>query len=92
LSLRGVTSHSLLFHGGVGWPTLEVMREHLQNLISQGYMAVVELATYRVAEDPTSPPPVGGYVVVCAAFYEWGFGVSSHHLFCSLLQFYGLEP
>jgi hypothetical protein len=31
---------------------------------------VVELATYRVPEDPASPAPVGGYVVACTAFYE----------------------
>jgi hypothetical protein len=54
-------------------------------------MAVVELATCRVLEDPTSPALMGGYVMVCAAFYERGFGVPSHQFFCLLLQFYGLE-
>jgi hypothetical protein len=33
-------------------------------------MTTMELATCRVPEDPASPAPVGGYVVVCAAFYE----------------------
>jgi hypothetical protein len=47
------------------WPVLEVMREHLQNLIGQGLMTVAELATCRVPMDPTSPAPVGGYIVVC---------------------------
>jgi hypothetical protein len=48
----------------------EVTQEHLQNLMSQGYMIAVELATCRVLEDPTSPALVRGYVVACAAFYE----------------------
>jgi hypothetical protein len=42
-------------------------------------MIAVELATYRVPEDPTSPALTGG------------FGVSSHRFLYSLLQFYGLE-
>jgi hypothetical protein len=29
-----------------GWPALEVMQEHLQNLVSEGYMTAEELATY----------------------------------------------
>jgi hypothetical protein len=44
----------------LGSPASLVTQEHLQNLISQGYMTAVELATYRVPKDPTSPPPVGG--------------------------------
>jgi hypothetical protein len=43
----------------LGWPTSEVMQEHLQNLVSQGYMIVVELATYRVREASVSPAPAG---------------------------------
>jgi hypothetical protein len=54
-------------------------------------MTAMELATCRVPEDPTSPPLAGGYIVVCAAFYERGFGVPSHRFLRSLLQFYGLE-
>jgi hypothetical protein len=61
-----------------GSPASEVMHEDLQNLISQGYMIVVELATCRVPKDPASPSLVGGFVMVCAAFYERGFSVSSH--------------
>jgi hypothetical protein len=38
-----------------GWPMSEVMQEHLQNLVSQGYMTVVELDTYHVPEDPAPP-------------------------------------
>jgi hypothetical protein len=54
-------------------------------------MTVVELATCRVPEDTMSPAPTGGYVMSCAAFYERGFGVSSHQFLHSLLQFYGLK-
>jgi hypothetical protein len=56
----------------LGWTALEVMQEHLPNLVSQGYMTVMELATYCVSEDPTSPASVGGggYIVACVAFYE----------------------
>jgi hypothetical protein len=75
----------------MGWLTSEVMQEHLQNLISQGYMIAVELATGRVLEDLASPAPVGGYIVACAMFYERGFGVPSHGFLRLLLQFYSLE-
>jgi hypothetical protein len=54
------------------------MQEHLQNLMSQGYMTVVELAAYRVPVDPASPVQAGGYVVSCMEFYEQGFGVLAH--------------
>jgi hypothetical protein len=54
----------------LGWTMLEVTQEHQQNLMSQGYMTAVELATCRVSEDPTSPAPAGGYVVACVVFYE----------------------
>jgi hypothetical protein len=73
----------------VGWITSEVTQEHLQNLMSQGYMTVAELMTCRVPEDPASPVLVGGYVVACMVFYEWGFGVPSHRFLRSLLRFYG---
>jgi hypothetical protein len=58
-----------------GWPTSVVTQDHLQNLISQDYMTVVELATYHVPEDPASPPLAGEYVVACAMFY----GLEMHH-------------
>jgi hypothetical protein len=41
-------------------------------------MIAVEFATCLVPVDLVSPAPVGGYVVMCAAFYERGFGVPSH--------------
>jgi hypothetical protein len=75
----------------LGWLTLEVTQEHLQNLISQGYMTVAELATCRVPKDLAFPIPVEGYVMVCTMFYEQGFGMPSHQFLCSLLQLYGLE-
>jgi hypothetical protein len=73
------------------WPALEVMQEHLQNLVSQRYMVVVELATCLVPEDYASPTPAGGYIVACTACYKRGFGVPSHRFLHSLLQSYGLE-
>jgi hypothetical protein len=69
----------------LGWTALDVTQEHLQNLVSQGYMMTTELATCHVSEDPAFPVPVGGYVVACVTFYEWGFGVPSHRFFHSLL-------
>jgi hypothetical protein len=38
----------------LGWIASDIKEEHLQNLVSQGYMTVVELATCHVPEDPTS--------------------------------------
>jgi hypothetical protein len=53
-----------------GWTASVVMQEHLQNLVSQGYMIAAELATCRVPEDPASPALAGGCVMACVAFYE----------------------
>jgi CxxC motif-containing protein (DUF1111 family) len=74
-----------------GWTASEVTQEHLQHLVSQGYMTATELMTYRVPEDPASPVLAGGYIVTCVAFYERGFSVPSHRFLHSRLQFYGLE-
>jgi hypothetical protein len=46
------------------------MQEHLQNLVGQGYMTTVELATRRVHVDPASNVLVGGYIMACVAFYK----------------------
>jgi hypothetical protein len=73
------------------WPTSEVTQEHLQNLISQGYMMAEELAAYLVPVDPAFSVLTGGYVVACMTFYERGFGMPSHRFLRSLLQSYGLE-
>jgi hypothetical protein len=54
----------------LSWPASEVTQEHMQNLMSQGYMTAVELSTCRVPEDSTSPALMGGYVVACTLFYE----------------------
>jgi hypothetical protein len=75
----------------LGWSTSDTMQEHLQNLVSQGYITAAELATSYMPKDPTSPILMGGYVVACVAFYEQGFGVPSHRFLRSLLQFYSLE-
>jgi hypothetical protein len=52
------------------WPTSDIMQEHLQNLVIQGYMTMAALAACRVPEDPASPTPMRGYIVACAVFYE----------------------
>jgi hypothetical protein len=52
------------------WPTSKVTQEHLQNLMSQGYMTMMELATCCVHEDHASLVPTGGYVMACGAFHE----------------------
>jgi hypothetical protein len=59
---------------GSSWPALEVTREHLQNHVTKGCMTAAELATCLVSTDPESLASVEGFIVVCAAFYEWGFG------------------
>jgi hypothetical protein len=69
----------------LGWAASEVTQEHLQNLVSQGYMMAAELATCHVPEDPASPVQAGRYVMACMTFYEWGFGVTSHRFLGSLL-------
>jgi hypothetical protein len=57
----------------LGWTALEVLREHLQNLVSKGYMMVAELATCRVPEDPTSP-----FRREVMSWHARWFGVPSH--------------
>jgi hypothetical protein len=52
------------------WTTSEVTQELMQNLVSQGYMIIAELATCWVSADPALPAPAGGYVVVRVVFYE----------------------
>jgi hypothetical protein len=42
----------------------KVTQAHLQSLVSQRLMMVVELATCRVPEDLTSPAPMEGHVAV----------------------------
>jgi hypothetical protein len=49
---------------------LETMQEHQQNLVGQGYMIAVELATCCVPADPAFPATRVRYVVVCSTFYE----------------------
>jgi hypothetical protein len=54
-------------------------------------MTMAELVTCHVPEDLASHALAGGYVVACMAFYERGFGVSSHRFLRSLLWLYDLE-
>jgi hypothetical protein len=60
------------------WTASVAMQEHMQNLVSQEYMIVAELATCHVPKVPTSPAPTGGYIVASTMFYERRFGVPSH--------------
>jgi hypothetical protein len=62
----------------LGWTPSEVTQVHLQYLVSQGFMTAVELANYRVPEDPASPVVAEGYMVAFAVFYERGFRVPSY--------------
>jgi hypothetical protein len=73
------------------WPTPETMQEHLQNLVSEGYMIAAELATCHVLVDLASPTPMGGYDMACTVFYDQGFGVPSHRFLRLLLQLYSLD-
>jgi hypothetical protein len=43
------------FMAELGFTVLEVMQEHMQNLMSLEYMMVEELASCHVPEDPASP-------------------------------------
>jgi hypothetical protein len=43
-----------------GWTMSKVTQEHLQNLVSRGYMIVAELATCLLLVDPAFPASVGG--------------------------------
>jgi hypothetical protein len=56
-----------------------------------GYMTMVEFATSVVLVGSVSHALAKGFVVVCAAFFEWGFGLPPHQFLCSLLRSYGLE-
>jgi hypothetical protein len=73
------------------WPASQLTWEYLENLISMGYLTVAEFATYLVPVGPKYLAPTKGFIVVCMAFYEWGFGLLSHRFLCSLLWSYGLE-
>jgi hypothetical protein len=73
------------------WTLSTVMQGHLQKLIKQGFMIVVELTACRVPQDPAFPVPAEGYMVCFVAFYEQGFGTPSHQFIHSLLRYYGLE-
>jgi hypothetical protein len=58
-TLRGIISLSLLFHGGVGLACVGGHARAPAKPRELGVMTMVELATYHVPEDPTSPTPVG---------------------------------
>jgi hypothetical protein len=64
------------------WTPSKVTQEHLQNLMSQGFMMAAELVTPTLEER---------YVVSFMAFYKRGFDVPSHQFLHSLLEHYRLE-
>jgi hypothetical protein len=76
--MGGCLSCSFYSMAESGWPMSVIMQEHLQNLVSQGYLTEAELATYHVHVDLASRALVGGYIVVCLAFCDEGFGAPSH--------------
>jgi hypothetical protein len=67
------------------------MLGHLQKLLKQGFMMVVELTTYHVPEGLAFPAPAEGYVVSFMAFNERGFSTPLHQLFRLLPWHDGLE-
>jgi hypothetical protein len=62
----------------LGSTMLEVIQEHLQNLVSQWYMTATKLATCYVSKHPASPAPPRGYIMACTTLYELEFIVPSH--------------
>jgi hypothetical protein len=73
------------------WTPSTIMPSHLQNLVKQGFMIVVELMACHVSEDPVFPMPIEGYVVSFVVFYERGFSTPSHQFLRTLLWYYDLE-
>jgi hypothetical protein len=72
----------------LGWTASEVTQEHLQKLVSQGYMPAMELVTCCVIEDPASSVQVGdaSWCVRCsmsAGLVRHRTNFSSHY--CSLM-------
>jgi hypothetical protein len=57
----------------------------------KGCIIAAEFATCLVLAGSVSSALAEGFIVVCVAFYEWGFGLPSHRFLCSLLRSYGLE-
>jgi hypothetical protein len=93
LSLQGAASPSLLHHGGV---LLDCVRDHARAPTKPHESGVYDNGGARdlpCARGSSIPyfDGGGGYVVACAAFYEWGFSVPSHQFLRSLLQFYDLK-
>jgi hypothetical protein len=91
VSLRGVVSLSLLFHGGV---KLAHVRGYGSAPTKPNESRVYDhdgVSYLSCAQGSCISCSSGGYVMACMAFYGWGFGVPSHQFLCSLLWPYGLE-
>jgi hypothetical protein len=61
----GCLSYSFCSMAESSWLASEITQEHLQNLVSQGYLTAAELVTCCVPADPASPTSMGGYIVAC---------------------------
>jgi hypothetical protein len=59
--------------------------------VSKGYTTMAEFVTSLVPMGSVSPAPAEEFIVVCAAFFELGFGLPSNRFLRSLLRSYGLE-
>jgi hypothetical protein len=46
--------------------------------VSDGYLMMEEFATSLVPMGSVSTALAEGFIVVCVAFFEWGFGLPSH--------------
>jgi hypothetical protein len=90
LSLQGVTSSSLLNHGGAG---LDRIGGHTTTPAKPCELGVYDgggAHDLPRARESFISHTSGGYVMACAVFYERGLGVPSYRFLHSLLQFYGL--
>jgi hypothetical protein len=91
LSLWRVVLLSLSFYGGVESAHVE---GHARELVKPRESAVYDSgrASYLSCSYGSSISCFGGgFITMCVAFYEEGFGVPSHRFFRLLLQFYNME-
>jgi hypothetical protein len=87
----GIVPSSLLFHGGVAMVCIGGHARAPAKPCESGVYDSDRVSYLSCARRSCILCSGGGYIMVCIAFYERGFGVSSHRFLCSLLQFYGLE-
>jgi hypothetical protein len=91
LSLQGVVSLSLLFHGGVG---LAHVGGHARAHAKSRKLGVYDnggVSYLSCAQRSCISSPDGGIRHGVCGVLRARFGMPSHRFLCSLLQFYGLE-